>query len=108
MSGFENYPRETRQIELELARKGIALGIDWDDVAAVSALAREALDFKPDTHPAATGDTREMLRIQIFGLAQLMLKVMTESAKDQILSHGGEVWKTFGRALWREWQARQP
>ena len=43
MSGFENYARQAKEIELEIERKGIALGIDWNDTATVAALARAAL-----------------------------------------------------------------
>jgi hypothetical protein len=106
MSGFENYSEEARQIELELERKGIALGIDWDDVVAVDALARDALDFKPGAWRIDANDLQEKLRFEIFGLAELMLRVMTESANEQVITHGGRVWKAFGRALWRQWQAR--
>jgi hypothetical protein len=44
MAGFENYVEETREIELEIERKGIVLGIDWTDDVQVRALAKEALD----------------------------------------------------------------
>jgi hypothetical protein len=44
MAGFENYAEETREIELEIERKGIVLGIDWTDDVQVRALAKEALD----------------------------------------------------------------
>ncbi|MCX7171601.1 MAG: hypothetical protein NTY41_15305, partial [Proteobacteria bacterium] len=46
MPEFENYSREAAEIEREIARKGIVLGIDWDDDAQVRALAREALSFQ--------------------------------------------------------------
>lgn len=107
MSVFENYGREASQLELEIERKGIALGIDWDDALAVAALAREALDYKPDAAPDDYRDPRQRVRIELYGLAELMLKVMAESAQEQVLTHGGAVWKAFGGALWREWQRRQ-
>ncbi len=44
MAGFENYTEEVREIEQEIERKGIVLGIDWDDEVQVRRLAREALD----------------------------------------------------------------
>ena len=44
MAGFENYAEEVREIEQEIERKGIILGIDWNDDVQVYALAREALD----------------------------------------------------------------
>lgn len=48
MSGFENFTKQAKQIELEIERKGIALGIDWNDPAVVARLAREALAYGPD------------------------------------------------------------
>lgn len=44
MAGFENYGADTGEIELEIERKGIVLGVDWSDEVQVRALAREALD----------------------------------------------------------------
>ena len=44
MAGFENYTEDTREIELEIERKGIVLGIDWTDDVQVRALAKEARD----------------------------------------------------------------
>jgi hypothetical protein len=107
MSVFENYGREASDLEREITRKGIALGIDWNDAAAVDELARAALDFKPGAHAYPHDNPRERARQELFGLAQLMLQVMTESAEEKMLTHGGPVWKIFGRALWRVWQTSQ-
>ena len=104
MPSFEHYAEEARQIETEIVRHGIALGIDWDDRVAVQALAREALAYHPgDNEKVSHGDTPQWrAKLDLFGLAQLMLKVMAESADDNIETHGGDVWKAFGRALWEE------
>jgi hypothetical protein len=101
---FEHYAEEAKQIEEEIIRHGIALGIDWTDQVAVHALAREALAYHPDdTEKVSCGDTPQWrTKLELFGLAQLMLKVMAESAADDIETHGGDVWKAFGRALWLE------
>ena len=32
MSGFENFSREAADLERELERKGIILGIDWNEL----------------------------------------------------------------------------
>ena len=48
MAGFENYERDTREIELEIERRGVALGMDWHDEKQVRALAKEALDYSGD------------------------------------------------------------
>jgi hypothetical protein len=103
MPAFENYAEEAKRIEQEIVRHGIALGIDWTDDVAVRALAREALACRSGTGPGHPLDGPEgRAKLELFGLAQLMLKVMTESADENIETHGGPTWKAFGRALWRE------
>jgi hypothetical protein len=100
MPEFENYAREADEIEHEIARLGFALAIDWEDAVAVRLLAREALAF----HGVSGTPTsiHNMAKIELFGLAQLMLKVMRESAEENMHTHGGPVWKSFARALWAE------
>jgi len=102
MPNFEHYAEEARRIEQEIVRLGIALGIDWGDEVAVRALARRALAYRPD-EPDNTLDALERrTRLELFGLAQLMLNVMAQSAEEGMETHGGPVWKAFGRALWLE------
>ena len=109
MSGFENYSREALQIEHEIERKGVVLGIDWNDDEQVRQLAREAIECRMDPeHPECTStDPQTRARIELFGLAQLMLTVMKESANADLLTHGGAAWKAFARALWTEHEQRQ-
>jgi hypothetical protein len=101
---FEHYAEEARRIEQEIVRHGIVLGIDWQDEVAVRTLAREALALHPaDGAEVSLGNTPESrAKLEIFGLAQLMLKVMAESAEENVTTHGSDVWKAFGRALWLE------
>ena len=104
MAGFENYERE-------IERNGIALGIDWEDALQVRAIAREALEYSADDARLVTAqpvDYQLLAKIELFGLAGLMLKTMEESAGLGIESHGGNAWKAFARALWAEAQLRQP
>ena len=104
MAAFENYGEEAIRIEREIERHGVILGIDWQDDNAVRALAREALAYRPgEDAKVSSGDTPLWrAKLDLFGLAQLMLKVMTESAGDNVETHGGPAWKAFGRALWQE------
>jgi len=102
MAAFENYAAEAQRIEREIERHGTMLGIDWNDQAAVHALAREALACHPGTEPCIPDTPEKLVKIELFGLAQLMLKVMTESAGENIQTHGGPAWKAFARALWSE------
>ena len=111
MAGFENYQEATRKIEDEIEHMGVALGIDWSDEAQVRALAREALDHSQDRirEAAASPDDHELgAKVTLFGLASLMLRTMEESAGVGMESHGGPIWKIFGRALWAEAQKRRP
>jgi hypothetical protein len=102
MPNFEHHAEEARRIEREIMRLGIALGIDWNDEVAVRTLARQALAAR-GTHLDEVPDALERrTRLELFGLAQLMLRVMAESAAEGIETHGGPVWKAFGRALWLE------
>ncbi len=111
MAGFENYGEQAREIEQEIERKGIMLGIDWNDEVQVRALAREALDHaNGETHIPATGpvDYKLMAKLDLFGLAGIMLKTMEESATIGVESHGGTAWKAFAKALWAELKMRAP
>lgn len=107
MSGFENFSREARQIEQEIERKGSILGIDWDDAVQVRELARQAFDCKLGANDCDPDEPLERARLELFGLAQLMLTVMKESADQDIDTHGGAAWKAFARALWAEHALRR-
>lgn len=106
MSGFENYGREARQIEHEIETKGVILGIDWTDEMQVRQLARQAYDCKLGSIDCDPDDPADRARLELFGLAQLMLTVMKESADQNSLTHGGAAWKAFATALWAEHEAR--
>ena len=104
MPSFENYSREAQEIEREIIRKGLVLGVDWEDEAQVRTLAREALACKElgNSADCRPNDTKSLARIELFGLAQLMLTVMRQSADEGMLTHGGPAWKALARALWQE------
>jgi hypothetical protein len=102
MPNFENYAEEARRIEHEIVRLGIALGIDWDDEVAVRMLARQALAAHGNQLQDIPDALERRTRFELFGLAQLMLSVMAQSAEEGLETHGGPVWKAFGRALWLE------
>ena len=107
MSGFENYSREASQIEHEIETKGVILGIDWNNDVQVRELARQAMDCKLGVDNVEPEDPDDRARLELFGLAQLMLTVMKESANEDIDTHGGPAWKAFARALWAEHDRRQ-
>lgn len=107
MSAFENYAREAQNIEHEILTKGVILGIDWSDEAQLRDIARQALDCHLGGLDCEPDDPRDRARIELFGLIQLMLTVMKESADDQIHTHGGPLWKSLARTLWAEHERRQ-
>jgi len=104
MADFENYGEEVVQIEREMVRKGYVLNIDWTDETQLRALAREALThgYELVNFGSHSGTSPDRAKAEFFGLAQLMLKVMQQSAGEGIHTHGGTAWKAFGKALWDE------
>ena len=103
---FEDRTREAKEISMEIERKLIALGIDREDTLAMADLAREALDpakMNEERVKAETGDRTALTRFELFGLADLMLKVMEESAiEDHFKVSGNDYWKAFARALYAQ------
>jgi hypothetical protein len=103
MSGFENFQDDADALEREIVRRGIVLGVDWNNEAQVRLLAREALTHAREaSRAAAGGNHQEQARAELFAFAALMLRTMQESAEEGVLTHGGPVWKAFARALWAE------
>ena len=105
MAGFEDYRADTGEIEREIERKGIVLGIDWSDEVQVRTLAREAIDhLQADVKVVASGpvDYKLLATVDLFGRAGIMLRTMEASATVGIESHGGYAWKALAKALWAE------
>lgn len=98
--------KQAKEIELEIERIGIVLGIDWSDQAQVRALAQEALNhvredfdrYKVQTHH----DQQLKEKITLFALADMMMHLMARSADKGIHTHGGPAWKAFSKALMQE------
>lgn len=109
MSGFEHYPQETKALELELERMGIAMDIDWSDQAQVRALARDALspEAAHTVAAAAKGERPALAKAELFGLAALMLKTIDESANEGVVTQGGPAWQSFGAALRAEFEIQR-
>ena len=104
MSGFEHFSRDALELEREILKRGILMGLDWDDTATLRQLAREALDGGADHTQALLRDPDPQLRAkgQLFAFAVLMLRLMEGSAATGMHTHGGVAWKAFGRALIEE------
>ncbi|MFA6971838.1 MAG: hypothetical protein WC208_10605 [Gallionella sp.] len=102
MSQIENHWDEVAQIETELMRKMIALGLDWHDASVMKALASECKVYGPaDVQDAyASGDRDKITKAELFSLASLMIQTMENASLEGRDVHGGEVWKAFGRHLY--------
>ena len=104
MSGFGHFARDALELEREILKRGIALKIDWDDKPALQRYAHEALTCSPDCNwdKLHAKDPRERMLAELYALSNLMLQTMRESAEQGEHTHGGPVWKAFGRALIEE------
>lgn len=102
MSQIENHWDEIAQIETELKRHMIALGLDWHDESAMKRLAAECKAFGPAQAKAAyaSKDRQQQTRAELFALASVMIRTMESAARDDRDVHGGEVWKAFGKHLY--------
>lgn len=90
------------EIETQIARLGIALGIKWDDEAQVLDLAKESLYHSKEALAQFSqnhNDYRLKAKMELFGLAALMMQIMKDSADEGIHTHGGVAWKAFSKAL---------
>lgn len=104
MSGFEHFSRDARELEREILKRGILLGLDWSDQVRLRGLAREALDGGAEHTRALLRDPSPQLRArgELFALGVVMLRVMEDSAETGLHTHGGPAWKAFGSALIKE------
>ena len=107
MNGFNllHDSQGAAEIETQIERLGIALGINWDDEIQVQALAREALYHSKEALAQFSqhhDDYQQKAKIELFGLAALMMQIMANSADEGVHTHGGAAWKSFSRALMHE------
>lgn len=99
MSQTENHWDEVSQIEIELKRHMIALGLNWHDEAAMIQLASECKAFGPANAQAAYASKEQRLitKAELFGLVSVMMQTMESAARERREVHGGEVWKALGK-----------
>jgi hypothetical protein len=97
--------RQAREIESEIERMGIVLGIDWANEAQVRRLAKESLEHAQDAvlqYANNHNDYQQKAKATIFALAYMMLDIMAKSSSEGIHTHGGVAWKAFSIALMQE------
>lgn len=104
MSQIEHHHDEVSNIETEMMRHMIALGLDWHNEVAMINLAAECKAFGPVQAQAAyaSHDQTQKTKAELFALASLMLKTMENAAGHDRFVHAGEVWKAFGKHLYTD------
>lgn len=111
MSRTGSFLHNSQNIEVEIVRKGVALGIDWTDEIQIGVLARESLD-QAGAYLEFADFPREdriaLAKFELFGLAALMLKTTQERTEVGLAPHEGQAWKAFRRALYPEMEMRGP
>ena len=102
MADFEDFDATAASIGLQIERKLVALGIDWQDESALRTLAAEALQYdNTRSFPGLQkGGQDQLAYMELCGLIALMNKTMAEGADDDRHVHGGDVWKALAKALW--------
>jgi len=102
MSQIENHWDEVGQIEIEMIRHLLALGIDWHDDAAMKRLADECKKFGPKQAKAAyaSQDRTQKTRAEFFALISVMLRTMENAAEENRDVHAGDVWKALAKHLY--------
>ncbi|WP_449191989.1 hypothetical protein [Thauera sp.] len=107
MSGFGHYERTADELEREIVKRGIAIGIDWQDAARLRELAARALSCTPGCMMKMLRSPirQEKLTGELFALSELMFENMRQSAEVGMHTHGGPAWKAFGRALYEAYDA---
>ncbi len=103
VSDVEEYStKKAKEIEVEIERMGVVLGVDWENDSQVLALATESLQrIREDCQEFELhhDDYQLKARMILFALANMMMELMANSAWKGVDTHGGPAWKAFSRAL---------
>ncbi|MDO9600014.1 MAG: hypothetical protein Q7J47_20045 [Azoarcus sp.] len=104
MSGFGHYARTAEELEREIFKRGLMIGLDWQNPVILRRLAYEALTCTADCRLGLLrhADATQRGKGELFALSEMMLETMRQSALVGVHTHGGVTWKAFGRALYEE------
>ncbi|MGC2166223.1 MAG: hypothetical protein WA632_09445 [Gallionella sp.] len=107
--------KDEREIEVEIERKCLALGLDCTDGYAVSRLARELINHIDTLRKAANdGDMHARIKVELYGLAMLMHMTNTETfgpgymSQIKSLSKSESAWSAIAQAIWNELDRSAP
>ena len=103
MSFMLHNSSDANNIEKELERYAIAINFNWEDKIQAKMLAIEFKKFDKETalHYISSQDRNLISKANFFGLANMMLELMASSANNGYEVHGGNVWKSFARELYK-------
>jgi hypothetical protein len=101
--------KDESEIELEMERKCLALGLDYTDRSAVNQLARELLHNIDVLRKAASdGDMKARIKVELYGLAMLMHMTNRQTfgpgymIQFNTLSKSESAWSAIAQAIWNE------
>ncbi len=107
--------KDEREIELEMERKCLALGLDYTNQYAVRQVARELLHNIDALRKAASdGDMHARIKVELYGLAMLMHMTNTETfgqgymSQLKSLSKSESAWSAIAQAMWNELDRSAP
>ena len=107
MADLEKLAAEAKQVEAEIVAKGKVVGIDWGNEMAVRNLAKQSLASPDATLPIgfSMSSPEGMAKIELLGLAQMVLKIVQQCGDEDFSKLGGAAWSAFAKALRTESQS---
>ncbi len=115
MFGNDLMLHEGDELELQIERTCIALGLDFHDDYHVRTFARDVLQNIDRLRKAACeGDMQARIKVELYGLAMLMHKTNSATFGSGYLNQFAKVtehqsaWAAIAQALWNELEARNP
>jgi len=115
MFGNDIMMHDGNELELQIERTCIALGLDFHDDYQVRMFARDVLQNIDRLRKAAReGDMEARIKVELYGLAMLMHKTNSATFGSNYLNQFAKVtehqsaWAAIAQALWNELEARNP
>ncbi|MDD2720603.1 MAG: hypothetical protein PHH47_04770 [Gallionella sp.] len=109
MTRREKLLHDVSEIDVEIRRRCIALGVDCRDELALQRLAHEVLWSTGKLNSAASGgDVAARVKVEIYALTMMVHKINIETLGPSYVSEMDEMsslepaWASIARAIWRE------
>ncbi len=106
---------DTRELELEIERHCVGLGLDCSDEYQVHQFAHEMLrDIEQLKAAGSKGDRTAMAKVELFGMAVMMHEANMKAfgpeymTKINALEKRQSAWLAIAKALWSELESRNP